>query len=262
MRTLLIRLPLLALALILLAAAGLAADPKDQVLPDGEYPKVVASQTKVLEEALKAAGETTDPKLKKMTIEKAKVAAIMIAVAAQENLGGAEGQQRATLRDAALAIAKLLNPTSPNVAEAQKLAAALATLKADGKAKLEKVKILDAHADMPEIMTQFKLPKGGGQGIEALYIKLGLDKKKAVPATAMNEALLVHAYQSALVGMLVRDYKPNKDVKKWQAYSEDMQKYGIEFANVLRDKMPDGKAAFTALSKLNTSCSQCHEVFK
>src|SRR5262249_35950955 len=111
-----------------------------------------------------------------------------------------------------------------------------------------------------ELMSQYKLPKAGGQGMEAALLKLATDKKKMIPTTAMNDTLLNTAYLTAIIADLTEEHKPAKDVKDWVAYSHDMRKGAVELAETVKAK--DGKAAFVALGKVNTSCSACHDKFR
>jgi len=241
-----------------LVALGQAQEGKDVVVPDGDYAKLVEAQLKVVQEGLKGAKEATEKDQVKKMKTKARCAAVMIAAAAQDNLAGKDGQQRATVRDAALNLAALVKGEKYD--EAVKLAGELKDLKEDSKAKKEKVKLYEAHLDLQEVMSQFKQPKAGGQGIEKLLLNLATDKKKVVPPAAINDALLSTTYQIALLSDLTHDHVPAKDKKDWDIWSVDMKKGALEMASQLKAK--DGKAAFAALNKLNTSCSACHERFK
>ena len=96
----------LAVPVVLLASALLAggadAPVKAPLLPDAAYGKLIEPSAKLIQESL--AGEPT-----RRSVEKARVAALMLAEFAQQNLQGADGAQRATVRDAALHIAGLIN---------------------------------------------------------------------------------------------------------------------------------------------------------
>jgi cytochrome c553 len=256
---------LLALGFWLVASLGegIAADGKDSVVPDADYPKLVDQQIKVLQDALKALKDAKEDKDKKAMTNKSRCTAVMIAAIAQDNLGGKDGTDRAALRDAALNVAALVKAAlvnSSKVDEAMKKAAELKSVKGDGKAKMQKLKLYDDHINLTELMSQFKLPKAGGQGTETLLLNLATDKKKTIPPAALNEALLLTAYRTAVASELAIDHVPDKDPKSWKNWSIDMRKGSIEFAEKIKAK--DGKAAFSALSKLNTSCSVCHEKFK
>lgn len=262
----------LSLTFILLAGAGhnWAAD-----VADGDYAKVLDHQLKVLQDALKALKDAKEkPEVMKMT-DKVRCTAVLIAALAQDNLTGKDAAQRATLRDAALKLAGLLkNEPAKVVDDAIKLAEGLKGLKPDPKAQLAQVRLFDAHIDLAETMSFFKLPKAGGQGAEVQLLKLGTDKKKMIPAAALSDSLLVAAYQTALVADLSVAYVPKEvkvmdvktkevketDVKDWQTYTLDMKKSALELAEKV--KANDGKAAFLALQKLNTSCTVCHDKFR
>lgn len=249
-----------ALALFLTAGflSGQNASDGKPLVPDADYPKVLDQQVKVLQETMKLLGEAKDMTEKKKWGEKARCAAVLIAAAAQDNLKGPDAAQRAAVRDGALNVAALVK--ADKAAEAAKLADGLKTVKGDGKAKTERVKLFEAHIDIQELMSQYKLAKAGGQGTESALLKLATDKKKVVQPGAITDHLLATAYVTALTGELTGEYKPAKNAKDWQALAADMRKGGLEFAETLKAK--DGKGAFNALNKMNTSCSVCHEKFR
>jgi hypothetical protein len=255
-----VRLASLALALVLLGGRGPGAadDGKGPLVPDGDYPKVVEAQLKVLQDSIKAAKEAKDRTILKAMIEKSRCAAVLIAFVAQENLAGKDGPQRASLRDAALQVAALLK--AEKFDDAAQKAAELTQAKLDPKAKLDKVKLFDMHIDLTETMSQFRMPKAGGQGIEKLLLSMGADKKKTVPSTSLNDPLLVTLYQTAIAADLSHSYIPPKNAKDWLELCGDMKAGALEMAGHVRNK--DGKAAFKALEKLNTSCSVCHQKFR
>lgn len=240
---------------LVLTLPGRSADP---AVPDADYPKLAAQQIKVVIDSLKAA-QSAEPLQKKRLVEKAKAAAIVLAQAAQDNLAGGDAAQRLGVRDAALVIVKHLPAKEPQLTEALKLAEALDGIKTGG-AKKERNALLPAHTNLEIIMVPFKNIDKGGQDLEKLFLKLSFDKKKNIPAAQQGEPLLLALYQTALIAELTRDHKVDKDQKKWQELSDDMRRTALEMAKGIRDK--DGKAAFTALTKLNDSCKVCHEVFR
>lgn len=253
------RLSAAAVGLFVIASlvSGQGTGDGKPIIPDADYPKVIEQQLKVLQETMKLLGEAKEVADKKKWSEKARCACVLIAAAAQDNLTGKDGAQRATLRDGALNVATLVK--TGKTADAVKAAEGLKGVKSDGKAKTERVKLFEAHIDLQELMGQYKLAKAGGQGTEAALLKLAADKKKAIPANAINDNLIATAYVAALTAELTAEYKA-KNPKDWQALSVDMRKGGLEFAETLKAK--DGKAAFTALNKMSTSCSVCHEKFR
>lgn len=251
------RTVVMALGLWLIAGHGTAADDKGPAVPEADYPKLVEHQIKVLEETLKVLQEAKDMTEKKKMTEKALCTAVTLAAVTQDT-GAKDAAARASLRDAALKVADFIK--DGKVDAAAKQATELSNVKADPAAKTDKVKLFGPHIKLTELMSQFKLPKAGGQGLEAALLKLGADKKKMIPAAAMNDSLLNMAYLTAVIGDLTAEEKPTKDVKDWVAYSHDMRKGAIELAETIKAK--DGKAAFIALGKVNTSCSVCHDKFR
>jgi hypothetical protein len=252
-----VRALVLTVGLWLLAGPGTAADSKDPAVPEADYPKLVDHQLKVLEDTLKVLQDSKDMGEKKKMTTKAHCTAIMVAAIAQDT-SAKDPAGRASLRDAALKVAALVK--SGKIDDAAKQAAGLKNVKADPAAKTEKIKLLDVHANLEELMTQFKLPKAGGQGIESSLLKLGTDKKKMIPAAAMTDSLVNLAYLTAVSADLTEEHKVPKDGKDWVAYSQDMRKGAIELAETVKAK--NGMAAFVALGKVNTSCSVCHDKFR
>ena len=254
------RLALLVVGMGFLAAGGTAADSKDSVLPDSDYRKLVDYEYKVLQEAFKDLKAGSDKKAHREQVRKARAAAAMIATCAQLNLEGAEGQQRATVRDAALAVADALG--KDKVAEAEKKAEGLLDLKADPKAKTAPVKIFDAHLDLEELMSQFRQKAQGGLGIEKMLLDMGTNKKKTIPPAQMSDQLLVTCYQMAVIAELTKEHTPKKNPKNWGVLTADFKKYSLELADAIKAKEKDGKAAFATLNKLNSSCTQCHDEYR
>lgn len=251
--------------MILVFAGGLLAAPESNRaadVPAADYGKVLDHQLKVLQDTLKGMKDAKENDVKRMQ-EKVRCTLILIAALAQDDLSGPDAAQRLGTRDGALKIHKLLKKEPGKIDDALKLADGLKSAKAEPEAKAQKVKLFEEHIALDEVMTAFKLPKAGGQGIEAQLLKLSTDKKKMIPAAAMNDSLLAAGYQSALIAELSIDYVPDKKlgtVKDWKAYCGDMKKSGIELAEKI--KASDGKGAFAALTKLNTSCTVCHDKFR
>jgi hypothetical protein len=230
----------------------LAADPAaPPVLPDAEYPRLLGPSVQTIVTSL--AGEPT-----RRGVEKARVAALMLAEFAQQNLGGADGQQRATVRDAAVQVAALIK--DKKYAEAVKLAQQLPTLPANPAARRDKVKLLGTLLDVEELMGQFRSPKVGGLGIETLLDDLGNSKGGLLPPEALTDSLRLLAYQTAVAADLSRQHVPDKKAKDWQAYAEAMRKSALQLGTAVGTK--DGKGAFSAIEQLNTSCNKCHKEFR
>jgi hypothetical protein len=230
---------------------GNAADDKGPLVPPADYPKLVEQSVKVIQEAL-----TGEPDGK--AIEKSKVAAVMIAVYAQNGPGSPA--ERATLRNAALKLSEAID--DEKFADARKLVGELLSLKADPNAKDTPVEIMDNYVFIEEAMGQFKLARAGGLEIERDLLKLGSAglKAKALPPDSLNDKLMLMAYQTAMAAKLAREYKTDKKQQDWNKYCEEMQKAALDLAGAAKAK--DGKAAYMAINKLNASCNDCHEIFR
>src|SRR5262245_58378106 len=244
-------LPIAVLGLGCALLAGAADAPNKPSLPDPAYGKLIEPSVKLIEASL--AGEPT-----KRAAEKARVAALMLAEFAQQNLAGADAAQRATVRDAALDIAALVK--DKKYADAVKQAQGLAKLPAKPDAKKERVKIFGDLMELDELMGQFRGCKVGGLGIETLFDKLSASKDGVVPAAALTEELQLTAWRTAVAAELARDHVPKMAQKDWLAYADSMQKSARELADAATAR--NGKAALEAVNRLNLSCNQCHQKFR
>lgn len=239
----------LVLGVWLLAVSPSAAQNKDQVLPDPEYPKMLQYGVKSIKDALKGGA----PKEELTT--KARTTAVMIAAYAQQNLEGADGQQRATVRDAALKLVKTID--GKKYADAVKDADALLTIKEDPRAKKDKVKLL-GELKFRDLMNQFHHPPDGGYGIHRDFYQYQLGMK-GIPANDLRDPLMIKAYQVAVTADLVNSRVPNKNEKEWAMYSSDLRKAGVELAEGVKAK--DSKSCLDAISKITNSCTNCHKIF-
>jgi hypothetical protein len=239
------------LTALLLAGVLLGADAPPPLLPSAEYPRLVESSVGLIESAL--AGEPT-----RRSAEKARVAAVMLAEFAQQDLRGPDARQRATVRDAALQLAALIK--DKKYAEAVAQAKRLPSLPPNAAARLERIKLLGPHLDVEELMSQFRTTRLGGLGIEALLDELAVSKDGKVPTEALTDELRRLAYRTALAAELARDHLPKENPNEWQTRLGEMRKSAVELAEAAKAK--DGKAAFTAVERLNSSCNKCHLKFR
>jgi cytochrome c556 len=130
--------------------------------------------------------------------------------------------------------------------------------------------------ELEEVMHAFQLrtKKGEGlgekpgaitpDGIEAKLINLA---KKALPAKQLEkeaDALARAAYISAAIAEVANFKVPEKDAKKnpkdWIAWTKDMTDAAQDLAKAAKAKDPKGVKE--AANKLNTSCNNCHGVFR
>jgi hypothetical protein len=249
-----VRCPLIILgAVLLLLHPGSAADAPSPTVPDADYPGLLELSGGVIREALKG-------KPDKRSVDKARTAAVMIAAYAQQNLSGPNGPQRASVRDAALELAALIK--AKEFDKALKQLDALATLKANPKAQLAKLKLVGKSIEFDDIMTQFRQPVRGGLGIEARFDELGAGEGGVIPAKELDDALVRQALLAAVAAELTAEYVPeDKDkLKLWQALAADMRQQSLALAAVARSK--DGKQTFLAVEHLNKTCAKCHKEFR
>jgi Cytochrome C' len=244
-----------------------AADDKGSagMLPEAAFTKLVERATKHVLEGVQGA-QSGEKKYRARYGRQARAAAAMIAAYAQDGPASRSPAQRASLRDAALQLLATLKADKWD--EARKQADALKTVKEDSKADPKPVALMPAHIDLLDVMQQFSsLP--GGLGIERdrildVLANREVKKAKTLPEKVMNEDYILTAYQMAVIADVVKDHKPPKvkggGVKEWQSFTDDMRKSALDLAETVQKK--DGKAALAALNKLNSSCRNCHEVFR
>jgi hypothetical protein len=241
------------LASLLLGISSIAssADAPAPLLSDGDYPRMVEPTVKLVQTSL--AGTPN-----RRAADKARLAVIMLAAFAQQNLKGADAQQRATVRDAALIIAGMIQ--KKQFAEALKEVERLPNLPANPDAKKERVKLIGPYLDVEELMGQFRSEKVGGLGIEARLDQLSVEKGGAVSAAAMTDELRLMAVRTAVAAELAREHVPMNKAPLWQKFADQMRKSAGELADAVKTK--DGKSAFGAATRLNNSCNDCHKEFR
>lgn len=235
-------------------APGAAADSKGPLVPDTDYAKFLKRGAKGIQDALK------DGKPSEENKDKARTSALLIAAYAQANLDGADGQERATVRDAALKVIDLVK--AGKFEEASKLADSLSGLKADAKAKKEKVP-LEGYANFADLMHQFRPPSQGGWGIYSHLNKLQTDMKTVLPAREVGEPFILEAEHVALTADLALNVIPKDKLKEkdFKTNLETMRAGAVELAEALKEK-DAAKIAPTPLSKLTTACIGCHKSFR
>lgn len=241
----------LALLLTFAVAGKSGGDDKDAAPLDREYPRLVAQSVPAIREALK--GKPT-----RREADKARIAAMLIAAAAQRNFTGPDGSQRATVRDAALALADFIR--NENFEQARKLAAVLPDLKPDSRAKKERVKLLGPRLDVEDLMMQYRPVKVGGWGLEAKFDMLGSQPNGTIAAKELNAQLRLDAYLTAVTAELAAEHKPKTKAEQWLIWAQDMRKQAAALGEAV--KAGDGKAGFEALTRLNRTCNQCHQAFR
>jgi cytochrome c556 len=235
------------------ADRGTAADEKGgfaQIIPEPDANKLIQEDADYVKEKL----SNPDPKNGK----RARMAAIMIAVYADSAQGAGRGKL-AGVRDTALKVAE--NAKAKDFAAAMKDVNSLKDLKGNGgKGTFPK------ELDVEDIMRPFGLPSTGGLGIEKELLTLGKARRPMAVNDKKAEQLALYGYRAAAIAQLAKRH-PSDDAqktaanrKKWDEWSDDMEKAAVEFAKAARSKNP--QQIKSAVIKLNNSCSQCHEKFR
>jgi len=260
----------LALAISLLAGFGSAQDKQGtfkKFLPPEAYKELVTRAAKAIEANL-AAPEDED------NLRRAQAHAAMIegyALSAEQ--AGTTG-----VRSAASELARLATNRS-NLVRAKKLAADLAMLKGQPAAgdripskypedigdlmNLLKPKAKGGEGIAPALQSNIRL-KGALNGIEEKIRALA--KKKQTDDRAASEAqeLTLLGYKMAVLGELtVFHAAPQKGKgtqKEWNELSFQMRDSSLDMAAAASKK--DAEGTFNAANKLNSTCSQCHSLFR
>lgn len=141
---------------------------------------------------------------------------------------------------------------------------------ADGKG--DAIEIAKKH-ELENIMLGFKLRSKGGFGVGAkgqimpdgIESKIqALTKGKMSPAQLMKEgpALIRMAQITKAIGEVAAHYPDpaKKDLKAWKKYNEDMVKSAKEVQDAIKGNDPTKLKS--SVSRLSTSCNECHEKFR
>lgn len=270
----------LALVLGLLAggapgrAAGDKPTPWQPLIPDSDAKDLVQYLGHVEQDALKAGKGKMD---KKDYENKITTVPLLIAVITQSTKAGANAQDMAAYRAAALRLSEDAQAGKLSAAQAQ--AAALAGLKADtatgaGAAPAN----LEDKGELLDYMSLLKLRSKGGigfglkpgispttDGYESRL--LGLQKRKLSETEMKKQAddLTRMGYILAAVSEVTDAHTPKrkqagKDPKDWTQWNKDMRDASLEFAAAAQAK--NAVAVKAAATKLNASCNDCHGTFR
>jgi cytochrome c556 len=132
---------------------------------------------------------------------------------------------------------------------------------------------------MAAVMRQFKPRIRGGIGIgevpgaitpdniELKIIKWSEKAPTKMELTKFNGDFVkmgqvVRAIAEATPYWAPTEKKPGKDPKDWMKYSETMKKSADDLIAALREKEPDPKKIQTIVTKLHSSCTDCHGKFR
>lgn len=102
-------------------------------------------------------------------------------------------------------------------------------------------------------------------GIEAKILNFSKKAPAKAAVTKDSEPLVAMAYRTAAIAEFALKKAPEKDmgekkVKDWQKWATEMKSSALDLASAL--KAQDPAMIKTAASKLSSSCSSCHGVFR
>jgi len=187
-------------------ALGAAAEPPAWQIPEEDFRLFLAFQAKTIEAALQGQPD-------QKALLKAEVNAVILAALAHQDLRGPEAAGRATVRDAAVRLSKLVK--SARLAEARELVGQLTTLKADPAARKEQVPVVPNGMGFDELSLPLTHTRAGGLNIENHMDKLGASKKRDVPQAELNDMLKIMAYHSAVSAQLYLEQPPKRNPGPW-----------------------------------------------
>jgi hypothetical protein len=241
-----------------------------QFMPKDVYQELAKREAEIVKESL-----ANDPKV--YAINRAKLGAVLIAAYTMSVKDGADAKQLGDARGSAIQLANVLK--KGDLAEAKKLAAELP--KGQSNAKADNVN-WGGLLEPADLMDHLNIKSKGGDGIHpdlhanaryktvlnGVEMKIGeLAKKELAEAVLKKEAkeLELLGYRCAVVGELTYNYAPTakadkKDPQEWRKLSLQMRDQSVSLAQAA--KKLDAAGVLKASSDLNSTCTQCHSVFK
>jgi hypothetical protein len=168
-------------------------------------------------------------------------------------------------------------PLKPELKEAS-LALATAIEKGDAPAAKKQVDVLTKD-ELIEYMRVFKLRSRNGLGVGApgVHTPDGIEAKimglsrRVMPADLAGnkkDDYARMAYISAGIAEATYAKCPvdkkvgEKDPKDWKMWTDDMKKASLELAAECKKDKPDPKNVQTIAQRLNSSCNNCHGIFR
>jgi len=218
-------------------------------LPDGSATLLIDSDIAFLKKGLAKEPE-------KRAVSTLKAAAMMIALNAQNNLDGKDGDKMAAVRSQALAVAAAI--AKKDFAGAKTAVDGFDSAKGGDKKPL---KLAEMHKfDLSELMSQFRAGKVGGRNIEA-------DLKEQAKKVTDPKLVAELGGRVAGIARYTLDLPAEKAVgakkKAWDELSKEMQKLSEEVA---LEASKGAKADMAGLAKklqaINANCTACHNEFR
>jgi hypothetical protein len=262
----------LALAMWCLAGSGDAQDKAGahkRFLPPEAYQKLVTRTAKTIQSNLAKPDDEDN-------LHRAQALAALVAGyahCAEEGPSKVAGVEGSAWHLCRIAMDKA------KIAEAKKLAAGLAQLQGLAQANesllgkcpedlgdlmnLLKPKAKGGLGMAPELQSNARL-KGALNGIEEKIRALAMKKSKDAQLGKESKELSLLAFELAVLGELTYRYpaprKGKGQQKDWQELSFQMRDASLDLAAAAAKK--DVDATYNAANKLNSSCSQCHSLFR
>jgi hypothetical protein len=234
------------------AAALNAAAP----LPAETYTKVIDADVAHLVSVIESAKAN---KTKKGLPGIAKATAALIALHAQENLDGKDGDKMAAVRAGAMKVVEMLGKKDLDGAEK-----AAVTLKSGGEKSADKkpAKIASvAKLDLHDIMHLFGRNTGGGMNLEA---DIRTMKKDGIKDLKLAE--LVGARTAAIADFTMElppEFSGKKKKSDWDGWTKDMKTSAVEFATeAAKGTKADAAKLKKIVTALDASCTNCHNIFR
>lgn len=249
---------MLSTAAILGCLVGSVAKP---AAPAGDK---AAAPENIVEAVIKDASERVQMVLAtnpggKNTAALVRTNALVVALAAN---AGSRSERLALARDVALQLADAAKGQKLDTGTARRQAAVLAAFP-DIRAAVVRTPRppLKEQFDLGEVMNIFAKVGKGGHAIEQELLTMG-QRKGPFPPNQLSERVVADAYKTAWVADLSREHEDaaKGKLKPWQDLCDDMRAAALDLAVAARAQQPGPAKA--AVTRLNTSCTRCHEQFR
>ncbi len=257
------------------AGGEVAPQPREvgkQVIPEAVFREIVSEANKFIQGPLAKSAASRGSCY--LPVETTRANALLIALAAQNRMGsagtGVEAAKLATLRDAAVELAKTLEKNPNDNPEALKYAAILnrfPDITPDPAASLAPIQFIPTfdHDDVASLFGGC-----GGNKTQRLEFHLFQAMRQKTPYTEVQaEKLELLVYKVALVGDLLRDM--DNFIPSTSKNSVEKRKEWVSFATTVHqnswqliETTREGDSAKTqkAITKLVGSCTDCHVKFR
>jgi hypothetical protein len=100
-----------------------------------------------------------------------------------------------------------------------------------------------------------------------LLLKMGKGKRPALELEKNRDAFIKMAQITGDIAEITEFYKPKKNapgkmIKDWEKFTKEMQEGSKDLLKALDPKKPDPAKVFEAAQRLNSSCVDCHAMFR